>query len=47
MVMISKPLHAGNIAVAFASVATAADLTFTGGVGAATRDRVPLNSAFT
>ena len=33
--MIDKPLHAGNIAVAIASAATAADLTFTAGAGAA------------
>src|SRR6056297_999854 len=33
--MVEKVLHAGNIAVAFSSVATAADLTVTGGAGAA------------
>src|SRR6056297_2313843 len=33
--MVEKVLHAGNIAVTFASVATAADLTVTGGAGAA------------
>ncbi|WP_299848185.1 tetratricopeptide repeat protein [uncultured Roseovarius sp.] len=33
--MIEKPLHAGNIAVAIASAATAADLSMTGGAGAA------------
>ncbi|WP_297772181.1 hypothetical protein [uncultured Roseovarius sp.] len=33
--MVEKVLHAGNIAVAFSSVAMAADLTVTGGAGAA------------